>query len=88
MSNRGRSRVIGSECEAEMPVVSLQEFPQIPCAPFDIFPDIEGIFQAETGDRLLVQVVGKRRAITQLPTGGLTEEQMPKPTDLVVISLT
>ncbi len=48
----------------------------------------KGIVQSDTGDRLLVQVVGKRRAITQLPTGGLTEEQMPKPTDLVVISLT
>lgn len=48
----------------------------------------KGIVQADTGDRLLVQVVGKRRVITQLSTGGLTEEQMPMPTDLVIISLT
>ncbi|MGI9608416.1 MAG: CobW family GTP-binding protein [Acidimicrobiales bacterium] len=42
----------------------------------------KGIVQVETGEILLVQVVGKRRSIEVLPMAELTD-----PTDLVVISL-
>ena len=43
---------------------------------------VKGIVQVETGELLLVQVVGRRRSIEPLPMAELTE-----PTDLVVISV-
>ncbi|MGI9623831.1 MAG: GTP-binding protein, partial [Acidimicrobiales bacterium] len=48
-------------------------------------PDVvraKGVFEAADGRRRLIQVVGGRRSITELPTA----EDEP-PTDLVVISL-
>ena len=48
-------------------------------------PDVvraKGIAQVETGEILLVQVVGKRRSIEGLPMAEMTDT-----TDLVVISI-